>query len=102
MSSLIAYAKNCSLNEMVETEINILTYNSELWPSWSSYASELSIDIYSHCSRSHTMPLTEGILRLVVNHFQSKLECGETGRESVAAEGRWVGPKPKLPVRTAN
>ena len=45
MSSLIAYAKNCSLNEMVETEINILTYNSELWPSWSSYASELSIDI---------------------------------------------------------
>ncbi len=39
-------------------------------------------------------PMTEGILRLGLNHFHSKAECGEAGRESVAAEGRWVGPEP--------
>ena len=50
--------------------------------------------VYFHCSLPHTMPLNEGILRLGLNNFQSKAECGEAGRESVAAEGRWVGLKP--------
>ena len=50
-------------------------------------------NIYSHCWLPRTIPLTEGILRLGLNNFQSKVECGEAGRGSVAAEGRWVAPK---------
>ncbi len=39
------------------------------------------------------MRLTERILRLGLINFRPKAECGEAGRQSVAAEGRWVGPK---------
>ena len=49
--------------------------------------------MYSHCSFPCTIPLTEGILRLGINNFQSKVECGEASCGSVAAEGRWVDPK---------
>ncbi len=40
------------------------------------------------------MPLTEGILTLGLNNFRSKAEYGEAERKSVAAEGRWLWPKP--------
>ncbi len=47
----------------------------------------------AHRSLPRAMPMTEGILRLGLNNFRSKEECGGAGRESVAAEGRWVGRK---------
>ena len=37
--------------------------------------------------------MSEGVLRLGLNNFQSKVERGEAGRGSVAAEERWVGGK---------
>jgi hypothetical protein len=50
--------------------------------------------LYTLTARSpRTIPLTEGILRLGINNFQPKVECGEASVGSVAAEGRWVGPK---------
>ena len=44
------------------------------------------IYIYSHCLLPHTMPFTERILRLGLNNFQSKAECGKAGKVSQPRE----------------
>ncbi len=55
------------------------------------YACLIKIAIYPHCSLPHTIPLTEGILRLGLSNFQSKVESGKAGGGSVAAEEIWLG-----------